>query len=123
MSFEDFLFVALANILFNEVEPLRPSWNSDQQNFSSFRPCCYRANFGSKRLKVWEEMSKTDFQDGSCRGHLGLSMGSFSYFVSTRCRNAHHQVSIQLDYRGDVQNTNSQHSSHINVYDPYKCMW
>ena len=29
--------------------------------------------------------------------------------------NAHHQVSIQLDYRGDVQNMNSQHFSHINV--------
>ena len=36
MSFEDFLFVALAAILFNGVEPLQPSWNSDQQNFSSF---------------------------------------------------------------------------------------
>ena len=36
MSFEDFLFVALAAILFNRVEPLQPSWNSDQQNFSSF---------------------------------------------------------------------------------------
>ena len=36
MSFEDFLFVALAAILFNGVEPFQPSWNSDQQNFSSF---------------------------------------------------------------------------------------
>ena len=30
ISFEDFLFVALAAILFNGVEPLWPSWNSDQ---------------------------------------------------------------------------------------------
>ena len=30
-------------------------------------------------------------------------------------------VSIQLDYR-DVQNMNSQHFSHINVYGPFKCM-
>ena len=43
MAFEDFLFVTLAAILFSRVEPLRPSWNSDQQNFSLFRSCCYRA--------------------------------------------------------------------------------
>ena len=52
-------------------------------------------------------MSKIDFQDGG-------SGGSFSYFVSHRRPNAHHQVSIQLDYR-DVQNMNSQHFSHINI--------
>ena len=37
MSFEDFLFVALAAILFSGVEPFQPSRNSDQQNFSLFR--------------------------------------------------------------------------------------
>ena len=80
MSFEDFLLVALAAILFSGVEPSRLSWNSDQQNFSSFKSCCYRASFGPKRPKVWEEMSKFDFQDGGCGGHLGCSIGSFSYF-------------------------------------------
>ena len=60
-------------------------------------------------------MSKTDFQDSGCGGHLGFSIGSFSYFVSHKCLNAHYQVSIQLDNRGDVQNTKSQHFSHINV--------
>ena len=60
-------------------------------------------------------MSKMDFQDGSCSGHLGFSIGSFSYFVSHKRPNAHHQVSIQLDYTVDVQNMNSQHFSHINV--------
>ena len=121
MSFEDFLFLSLAAILFNEVpvEPLRPSWNSDQQNFSSFQSYCYRASFVLKRPKDWEKMSKIDFQDGGCGGHLGFSISSF---VSTRRPNAHHQVSIQLDYRGDVQNLNTQHFSHINVYGPYKCM-
>ena len=54
-------------------------------------------------------MSKIDFQDGGSGGHLGFSVGSFSYFVSTRCPNAHYQVLIQQDYRGDVQNMNSQH--------------
>ena len=67
-------------------------------------------------------MSKTDFQDGGCGGHLGFSIASFSYFVSHKHPNAHHQGLIQLDYRGDVQNMNSQHFSHINVLGPYKCM-
>ena len=48
-------------------------------------------------------------------------MGSFSHFVSTRRPNAHHLVSIQLDYKGDVQNMNSRQFSHINVsIAPYK---
>ena len=37
MSFEDFLFLALVAILFNGVDPLQPSWISDQHNFSSFQ--------------------------------------------------------------------------------------
>ena len=60
-------------------------------------------------------MSKIDFQNGGCGGHLGFSIVSLSYFVSTRGPNAHHQLSIKLDYRGDVQNMNSQNFSHINV--------
>ena len=60
-------------------------------------------------------MWKIDFQDGGCSGHLGFSISLFSYFVSHKRPNAHYQVSIQLDYRGDVQNMNSQHFSHINV--------
>ena len=39
---------------------------------------------------------------------LDFSIGSFSYFVSHKRANAHHQVLIQLDYR-DVQNMNSQY--------------
>ena len=34
-SLEDFLFVALAAILFNGAEPSQPSWNFDQQNFTT----------------------------------------------------------------------------------------
>ena len=98
----------------------RPKSNGYWMHSSSFQSCCYRASFGSKRPKVWEEMSKIDFQDGGCGGHLGFSIGSFIYFVSTRRPNAHRQVSIQLDFR-DVQNMNSQHFSHINIYGPYKC--
>ena len=54
-------------------------------------------------------MLKTDFQDGGCGGHLGFSITSFSLFSSHQRPYAHHQVSIQLDYTGDVQNMNSQH--------------
>ena len=62
-------------------------------------------------------MSKIDFQDGGCGAWPSdFSIGSFSYFVSHKRANAHHQVSIQLDYRGDVQNMNSQY------FLPYKCI-
>ena len=37
MSFEDFLLLALAAILFNGMEALLSSWIYDQHNFSSFR--------------------------------------------------------------------------------------
>ena len=36
--------------------------------------------------------------------------------------NAHHQVSFQLDYRGDVQNMNSQHFSNI-MYRAHTNAW
>ena len=58
-------------------------------------------------------MLKIHFQDGGCGGHLGFSIGSFTYFVFHKRPNAHHQVSIEVDYIGAVQN--SQHFSHINV--------
>ena len=77
-----------------------------------------QSKFRRKATKVWEEMSKIDFEDGGCGGQLGFSISSFSYFsyfVSTRRPNAHHQVSIKLGYRGDVQNMNSQHFFNINV--------
>ena len=60
-------------------------------------------------------MSKIDFQDGGCGGHLGFYVGSFSYFVSTRRPNAHLQVSIQMDYT-DVQNIK------FSTFFPYKCI-
>ena len=70
-------------------------------------------SFGPKQPKVCEEMSKIDFQDSGCGGHRGFSTGSFSYFVSTKHPNAHHQVSTQLDYSRDAQNMTT--FSHINV--------
>ena len=60
-------------------------------------------------------MSFEDFQDGGCGGPSCFSIGSFSYFVSHQRANAH-QVLIQLDYGGDVQNMNSQH------FFSYKCI-
>ena len=96
---------------------MRPSWIFDGHNFSLFHsrshPVAKEQVSAQSDLRF--EMSKIDFQDGGCCGHLGFSMGSFSYFVSHKRPNAHHQVSIQLDYSGDVQTMNSQHFSHTNV--------
>ena len=66
-------------------------------------------------------MSKIDFQDGDCGGQVGFSIHSFGYFVSHKHPNAHHQVSVQLDYRY-VQNMNSQHFSHV-MYRAHTKAW
>ena len=46
---------------------------------------------------------------------LDFLSAHLAIFMSHKGPNAHHQVSIQLDYRGDVQNMNSQHFPHINI--------
>ena len=70
--------------MFNGAEPLQPSWIFDRHNFSLFRS---RSHLVAKEqvsvqsdLRFEKEMSKIDFQDGGCGGHLGFSIGSFSYF-------------------------------------------
>ena len=50
-------------------------FNSDEQIVNASQ-CYYRARFGSNQPKVWEEMSKINFQDVSCGGHLGFSIKS-----------------------------------------------
>ena len=111
-----FYFLALAAILFNGAEPMRPSWIFDLHNFSLFRsrshPVAKEQVSAQSDLRFEKRCRKLIF---GCGGHLGFSIDSFSYFVSHKCPNAHHQISIKLDYRGDVQNMNSQHLSHINV--------
>ena len=109
-----FYFSALAAILFNKAEPLQPSWTFDQHNFSLFRSRSQQV-LAQSHPRFEKRCQKFDFQDGGCGRHLGFSIGSFSNFVSHKRPNAHHQVSIQLDYRGDVQNMNSQHFSYIKV--------
>ena len=84
-SFEDFLFLSSGGHLVQWSGTIAAilKWIADRHNFSSFRSrshpvACNRASFGSRRPKVWEEMSKIDFQDGSYGGHLGCSISSFS---------------------------------------------
>ena len=72
-------------------------------------------------------MSKIDFQDGGCGGcgdHLGFSIGSVLDILSLPGAPMF-LIKFQrwiIVFRGDVQNKNSQHFSHINVQGPYKCM-
>ena len=115
-----FYFSALAAILFNGEEPLRPSWIFDWHNYSLFRS---RSHFvateqvsAQSDLRFEKRCRKLIFKMVAVVAILDFSIGSFSYFVSHNRANAHHQVSIQLDYRGDVQNMNSQH------FFPYKCI-
>ena len=60
-------------------------------------------------------MSKIDFQDGGYGGHLGFLSAHLAILCLLGAKNAHQQVSIRMDYRGEVRNMHSQHFSHINV--------
>ena len=59
-------------------------------------------------------MSKTDFQDGGCGGHLGFANSSFSYFVSHKRPNAHHR----FDSTGLQRCPKYEFSTSF----PYKCI-
>ena len=113
-----FYFSALAAILFNGAEPFQPSWIFDRHNFSLFRsrslPVATEQVSAQNDLRFEKRCQKLIFKMVAVVAILDFSIGSFSYFVSHKRANAHHQVLIQLDYR-DVQNMNSQHFSHINV--------
>ena len=115
-----FYFSALAAILFNGAEPLRPSWIFDRHNFSLFRsrshPVATQQASAQSNLRFEKRCRKLIFKMVAVVAILDFSIGSFSYFVSHKRPNAHHQVSIQLDYKGDVQNMNSQH------FFPYICI-
>ena len=62
-------------------------------------------------------MSKIDFQDGGCGGHLGFSIGSVLTILSISASMlfSKFQLSWIIYFRGDVQCMNSQHFSHMNV--------
>ena len=85
----------LAAILFNGTEPFEQIVNTLLIQKLS---CCYRANFSSNRPKVWEEMSKIDFQDGRCGGCLGFSINSVLAILCLLGIPMLLIVSIQLDY-------------------------
>ena len=68
------------------------------------------------RLKATKDLEKRlIFKMVAVTAILDIRSAHLSYFVSTSGPNAHNQVSIQLDYTGDVQNINSQHFFHILV--------
>ena len=84
--FEEFLFLALAAILFNGAEALRPFWISDRHNFSLF-PSIGHPVATEQVSAQSNQMLGTDFQDG---GHFEFSFRSISHFVSTKRPNIHH---------------------------------
>ena len=120
MSFEDFLFLALAAILFNGVELLQPSWIFDQQNFSSFQSRCHPVAkeevLAQSDLRFGKRCQKLIFKMAAVVATLDfLSTHLAILYLIIKHPNAHHQVLIQLDYKGNIQIMNSQHFSHINV--------
>ena len=65
---------------FSRWLPWRPSWISDQQDFSFFfiykSPQCFLESLVSIGLSVEEKKRKIDFQDGGHGGHLGFPIGT-----------------------------------------------
>ena len=117
MSFEDLLFLAQAAILFNGAEPLQPSWISDRHKFSSFQSRLHPV----ATEQVW---AQSDQRFGNRCRKLIFKMAAVAAildFLSVHLANLCLLSALmlinkfQLDYRGDVQNMNSQHFSHINV--------
>ena len=87
MSLKIFYFLALAVILFNGAELfLWPSWIFDRHKFGLFRsrshPVAIEQVSVQSDLRFERRCLKLIFKDGGCGGHLGFSIGSFSYFVS-----------------------------------------
>ena len=106
--------MGMAAILFSGAEPFKQMVNTLSIPKSSY---CYRASFGSNRPKVWEEMSKIDFQDADCSGHLEFSIHSvlaISCLLGAPMLLIKFQINWTFVFR-DVQNMNAEHFSHINV--------
>ena len=71
------------------------------------------------RPKVWEEMSKIDFQDDGYGGHLGYFLLAH---LAILCLQDALMLIIKFQFNWIIEEMNSQHFSHINVYGLYKCM-
>ena len=122
ISFKDFLFVALAAILFNGVELLRPSLNSEQQNLACFDLVATELvsaqsdqKFGKRCRKLILKMAAVVAILDFLPAHLAILclLGALMLIIKFK-------FNWIIE---EVQNMNSQHFfPHINVYGPYKCM-
>ena len=101
--FEDFLFFSSGSVEQNHCSHLGFSIRTIL--------ACFDPEQVSAQSDLWFEKRcrKLIFKMAAVVAILDISIGPFSYFVSHEHANAQHQVSIQLDYRGDVQNMNSQY--------------
>ena len=82
------------------------------KSLARFDPVATEQVSAQSNQKFGKRCRKLIFKIAAVAANLDFPIG---YFVSTRRPNAHHQVSIQLDYKGDAQNKNSQHFPHVNV--------
>ena len=104
---------------------MRPSWISNRHNFSFFHSRSHPViteqvsaqrdqRFGKKCRKLIFKTAAVVAILNCLMAHLAILclLGALMLTI----------VLIQLDYRGDVQNMNSLHFSHINAQGLYKCM-
>ena len=118
MMFEDFLFLALVAILFNGVEPLRPSWIFNHHNFSLFRsrshPVATEQVSAQSDQRFRKRCQKLIFKMAAVVAILNFLL----VHLAILCLLSALMLIIKFRfnyYRRDVQNMNSQHFSHTNV--------
>ena len=104
-----------------------PFWISDGHDFSSFRSKSYLVATeqvsAQSDVRFGRRCRKLIFKMAAVVAILDFCSAQFSLFcVSTRHPDTPHQVSTQLDHRGDVQNMNSQHFFH-KMYRAHTNAW
>ena len=98
MSFEDFLFFSSGGHLVQWSRTIAAILDFRSENFSLFRsrshPVATEQVSAQNYLRFEKRCRKLIFKMVAVVAILDFSIGSFSYFVSHKRANAHHQVSI-----------------------------
>ena len=120
MSFEDFLFLALADILFNDAEPLRPSWIFDRPNFNSFWPRSHSVATGQVLAQGDQRFGKRCRKLIFKMAAVAAILDFLSAHLANLCLLSALMLIIKFRFNWIIEemskiSMNSQHFSHINL--------
>ena len=95
-------------------QPSRISYRHDFSSFHAEVVLLLQSKFRLKRPNVWKETSKIYFQDDGCGFSISSALAILCLLGAPMLL-IKFQLNWMIVFRGDVQNMNSQHFSHINV--------